>query len=443
MYDIAIIGAGPGGYAAAIRAARLGAKVALIERENVGGVCLNRGCIPSKTVIACVEKYNEAQKLAKFGVNAENLTYNYGEIYNKKQKTVDKLQKSLTNLIKANKIELINAEARIESANLIYAGSEKIEFKYLVIATGSAPAPVGGLEIDHGFVLDSDDVLALRELPDSVLIVGSGAIGIEWARIFHGLKKQAGIVEIADRLCPMYDREVSGYVEKLKRRMRIPVYKNTVIEKLEGKKAILSNGVGIEPGVIFIAAGRQPNTGIKGIENLNIEKNGKFLKVDNNLKTNINNIYAIGDVTGLFPLAHVASRQGVKAVEHIMLGKQAHINYCLVPNIIYGKPEVASVGYTEDALAEKGMTYKKSIFPVSATGRAQADDKTEGFVKVLADENEILGVHIVAECAGELIQQANIAMNRGNLKEAIFPHPTYSEAFHEAFLGISGECLHI
>ncbi|OGI00822.1 MAG: dihydrolipoyl dehydrogenase [Candidatus Melainabacteria bacterium GWF2_37_15] len=425
MYDIAIIGAGPGGYVAAIRAAQLGAKVVLIEKEAVGGVCLNWGCIPSKAIISCADKYNEAKKLSKYGIKAENVTFNYREVFDRKQQIVEKLQKSLTRLIKSKNVELVKGEAVIETNNSLKVNGEIIEFKNLIIATGSRTKSLPGLEIDHKYILDSNDILSLQELPDSVLIVGSGAVGLEWARVFHSFEKQVTIVEIADRLCPMFDREVSEYIEKLKKRKRIAVYKNTTVDKLD-----------IKPDIIFLAAGRQPNT-----------KDGKFIKVDNNLRTNISNIYAIGDVTGIFPLAHVASHQGVKAVEHILLGKEVNINYNHVPFVVYGKPEIASVGYTEEALITKEIPYKKSVFPISAVGRAQTDDKTEGFVKILANDKEILGVHIVAEYAGELIQQATIAMSNGlspeNLIETIFPHPTYSEAIHEGFLGIFGEFLHI
>lgn len=446
MYDIAIIGAGPGGYVAAIRAAQLGATVALIEKDEVGGVCLNRGCIPSKTIISCTEKYNEVKKLSKYGIAAGNITVDYKIIYDRKNQTVEKLQKSLTTLIKNKKVTLIKGEAVIESANTLTVKEELVEFKNLIIATGSHPVSLPGLEVDHKFIINSDDILLLDELPNSTLIVGSGAIGLEWARILNSLGKQVYIVEMADRLCPMGDGEVSEYLEKLARRMKMPVYKGTTIKKIDSNKVTLSDGAEITVEAVFLAAGRQPNTNINGIEQLNIEKNRNFIKVNTNLQTNIPHIYAIGDVTGLYQLAHVASHQGIKAVEHILLGKEVDISYNLVPSVIYGKPEIASVGYTEEALIKQEIPYKKSIFPMSAIGRAQAEDKIEGFVKVLADESKILGVHIIAECAGELIEQANIAMagniSAKDLTEMIFPHPSYSEAIHEAFLGIIGECIH-
>lgn len=415
MYDIAIIGAGPGGYVAAIRAAQLGAKVALIEKEEVGGVCLNWGCIPTKTLLYCVEKYNEAKKLAKYGVNADSISYDYIKIFNKKQQTVEKIVKSLTRLIKSKNIELIKGEAVIESSNSLKVKDEVIEFKNLIIATGSRPASLPRLEIDHRRVLDSKDILALEELPDSILIVGSGAIGLEWARILSGLEKKVEIVEIADRLCPMLDGEVSAYVEKLMRRMKITVHKGTRVQDVKS-----------EADIILLAAGRKPNIDIKGIENIDQDKT-----------------YFVGDVTGKCMLAHVASHQGVKTVEHILSGKEINIKYNHVPSIIYGKPEIAMVGFTEEALIEKGIEYKKSYFPMSALGRAQAEDKIEGFVKVLANEKEILGVHIIGEYAGELIQQAVIAMSNENPTEIVFPHPTYSEAIYEAFLGVYTESLHL
>lgn len=447
MYDIAVIGAGPGGYVAAIRAAQLGAKVVLIEKDSIGGVCLNRGCLPSKTVISQSEKYNDAKKLSKHGIKVDNLSFDYKEMHDKRQHVVDKLQKSLTKLIKTKGVDIIIGEPVIESSNSLRVGENVIEFKNLILATGTRTMSLPGLEIDHKFILDSDDVLAMTELPGSALIVGSGAVGIEWSRIFHSLEVKVSIVEIADRLCPMHDREISEHVEKLKKRSRVPVYKSTVIEKIDGKKVFLSNGVELEPDIVFLAAGRQPNTDIKGIESLNVEKNGRYFKVDNNFKTSAGNIYAIGDVNGIFQLAHVAFHQAIAAVEYIIQGKEAHINYKHVPGIIYGKPEIASVGYTEDELIKDNISYKKSMFPVSALGRAHAEDKIDGFVKVLANKKEILGVHIIADCAGELIQQAVISMAGGiapeTLTETIFPHMTYSEALHEAILGISGESLHI
>ncbi len=450
-FDIAIIGAGPGGYVAAIRAAQLGAKVALIEKDRVGGICLNWGCIPSKSIIASVDRYNQAKKFSKFGIKLENLSYDYAEIYQRKEKVVEKLTKGLTRLIKANGIELIKGEACIESANSlrILSGSaeDRIEFKHLIIATGSSTTSLPNLEPDHEFILDSNDILKLRELPGSVLIVGSGAIGIEWARIFSGLDRQVTIVEIAPGLSPMLDSSLSEALIREFKKKKISFHTGTGVEKIEGKKVLLSNGQELGPEIVFLGAGRSPNVEITGIENLKPEMNNKFFKVDNNLKTSIENVYAIGDVNGIYPLAHVASHQGIKAVEHILLGREAGLDYCNVPFVIYGHPEVASVGCTEETLTEKGISHKKSIFPVSALGKSQVEDEIDGFIKVLADDNRILGIHAYADHGAELVQQLAIAKTAGisvdQLSEVIFAHPTYSEGVHESILGLLQAALHL
>lgn len=451
VYDIAIIGAGPGGYIAAIRASQLGAKVALIEKDQIGGVCLNRGCIPSKAIIASVDKYNEAKKLSKFGISIDKLSYNYHEIFNRKEKTVQKLIKGLSQLIKANKIKLIKGEACIESPNSLKINTvseeENIEFKNLIIATGSRPASLPGIELDHEFVLDTDDVLKLERLPESALIVGSGAVGIEWARIFNGLEKDTSLIEIESTLAPGLDESISESLCKEFKKRKIRYYTDTKIEKIENKRVFLSNKEEITPEIVFLGAGRVPNSEIKGIENLNLEKNRGYISVDNNLKTSADNIYAIGDVNGILQLAHVASHQGIQAVEHIITGKEADIDYQNAPFVIYGNPEIASVGCNEKALVSCGIPYKKSVFPMSALGRAMTEETTEGFIKILANHERILGVHIVSERASELAQQLAIAKSAGaspeKLKEIIFAHPTYSEAVHEGILGILEQGIHL
>lgn len=451
IYDIAIIGAGPGGYVAAIRAAQLGAKVALIEKEEVGGVCLNKGCIPSKAVITSVDRYIAAKNLSRFGIKAENVGYDYAEIFARKEKTVQKLARGLGQLIKANNIDLLRGNATIQSADSLkivsQTGNQEIQFKNLIIATGSRPISLPNAEIDHSFVLDTDDILRLETLPESVLVVGSGASGIEWSRIFSGLDKKVAVVEIAPHLAPMFDISISEAIEKTFKRKKIDFYTSTKVEKIENKKVSLSNGVELTPDIVFLAAGRAPNTEIEGIERLNLEMSGRFFKVDNNLRTSASNVYAIGDVTGLFPVAHVASHQAIKAVEHILLNKEADINYLNVPSVIYGHPEAAGVGYTENQLIEKGIPHQKSVFPIAAIGRAVVEEEIEGFIKILANDEEILGAHVFSQNGAELIQQIVIAKSSGvspeKLKDVIFSHPTLSEAVHESILGVFGEALHI
>ena len=454
IYDIAIIGAGPGGYVAAIRAAQLGAKVVLIEKENLGGTCLNWGCIPSKAVLTCADKFNSAKKFSKFGIDIENLSFDYKKVSERKWLVVEKIRKNLTQLIKANKIDVIYGEASVESPNKLAVKAENteetaVEFKNLIIATGSRPVSLPGLQIDHEFVLDTNDIIKLEKIPESVLVVGTGPSGIEWTRIFEIFGSKVTLVELAPNLVPIHDKSISERLERILKIKKIQCHTGTKIKEIINKKVILENGQEIEPEVVFVAAGRFPNTEIKGIEQFNLAKNGRYFKVDNNLKTSMDNIYAVGDVTGLVPLAHTASHQGIAAVENIMLNRQGKINYEAIPHIVYGNPELCAVGLREEDLIRRKIEYISSVFPAAAASKFFIDDELEGFVKILAspDGNKIFGVHIVADHGSDLIQQAAIAINNNltvkQLQETIFAHPTNSEALYEAFLGLDSMALHL
>ncbi len=454
IYDIAIIGAGPGGYVAAIRAAQLGAKVVLIENDNLGGTCLNWGCIPSKATLTCADKYNSIKKVSKFGINVENLGFDYQKISERKWSVVEKMRKNLKQLIKNNKIDVIIGEGCIESQNkikIIQKNNEEIfvDAKYLIIATGSRPTSLPNLQIDHDFILDTNDIMKLEKLPESVLVIGTGPSGVEWMRIFEIFGVKVTLIEMAPRVVPMCDKSVSERLERIFKIKKIQCYTSTKIKEIKGKKVFLDNEIELNPDIIFVAVGRTPNTDIKGIENLNIFMSGRYVKVDNNLKTNLENIYAIGDVTGLEPLAHTASHQGICAVENILLKKEANINYKAIPSIIYGNPELCGVGMKEDDLIRKKIDYKVGNFPISACGKYFIEDELEGFVKVLSssEDDKILGVHIVAEHGSDLIQQAAIAINNNltvkHFQETVFAHPTHSEALYEAFLDIDNRALHI
>ncbi|MEI7475122.1 MAG: dihydrolipoyl dehydrogenase [bacterium] len=451
MYDIAIIGAGPGGYVAAIKAAQLGAKVALVEREYMGGTCLNWGCIPTKAVLASVDRFVEAKKLAKFGITAENISIDYQKVSERKTATVEKIRKSLTQLVNSYNIDIIEGTASIKDTHhLVVKNNEnitEIEFKNLIIATGSTPVSLPGLTVDHKFIFDTNDILSLDKLPESVLIVGSGASGIEWARIFSNMGKKVTVVEVGSKLAPMLDNSCSERVERLFKRSKIDYYYSTHVEKIEDKKVILANHKLIEPEIIFLAAGRAPVVNIEGLKETGLDFNGKFIDVDNNMRTNIDNIYAIGDVTGKLLLAHVASHHAIIAVEHIMQGKEGHFDYDSVPKIVYGTPEICSVGLTEEEIKAKSIPYLSNTFMIGGVGKSVIEDEIDGFIKVLATKDKILGVHLVAKNGDFLIQQAAIAMNNGlspdQLKHTVFAHPTVSEALHEAFLGIDGLPIHV
>ncbi len=451
MYDIAIIGSGPGGYVAAIRASQSGAKVALTEKDSIGGVCLNKGCIPTKTIIASADKFKGIKKFQKFGISVENASFDYEKIFDRKELIVSQIRKNLTKLIKSKNIDIIEGTASIENKNTLKvssaSGIEVIEFKNLIISSGSRPLPLEGLEIDNEFIFDTDGILSLKELPQNVLIVGSGANGIEWARIASSFGKNVTVVELAPKLCPMFDEEISDRLERLFKRDKTAFYTGTKIENINGREVFLSNGVNLKPDIILLTAGRQPNCEIEGLDRLKIVKNGKYIKVDNNLKTNIGNIYAIGDVTGILPLAHCASHQGIKAVEYILEKKPANINYNAIPKIIWGNPEISCIGLSEKEILKENLEYKKSIFPLSANSKSFIEDEIEGFIKVLASKDKILGVHIIGSHSDYLIQQAAVAMANNvspeDFTEVVFSHPSACESLHEAFLGIDKGFLHL
>lgn len=417
--DFGIIGAGPAGYSAAIRASQLGKSVVLFEKEFLGGVCLNKGCIPTKTFLHCADVYNSLKKVSNLGITIENYSLDFEKAAERKEKTVEKIRKSLEMLLKSYDIEIINAEAKIKGQNLIEAAGEKFECTNILIATGSEPKCVGGFQFDHEFILSSDDVLNLKSLPQKVLIAGSGAIGIEWARIFSSFGVEVSIVEIADKLLPLADAEISERLARTFKMSRIKMFLSTSIKEIKDKKVTLSNGDVLEPDFVLFATGR----GVSDIEQSE-------------------NLPKIGDCSKGIQLAHFASHQGVQVVENIILGKE--IKDFLVPAVVYGSPEIAWVGKTEAEL--EGTDYKKSVLPMSALGKAHADGDLEGFIKILADkEGKILGAHIIGAEASALVHQISIPMQNGlkveDLKHCCFAHPTYSEGVYEALLGLDNESL--
>lgn len=420
-YYIGIIGAGPAGYTAAIRASQLGKSVVLFEKENLGGVCLNKGCIPTKTFLHCADVYNSLKKASNFGIEIENFSLNFEKVADRKEKTVEKIRKSLEMLLKSYEIEMVMAEAQVKSKNIIEANGQEFECEHILIATGSKPKCVGGFEFDHDFILSSDDVLNLKSLPKKVLIVGSGAIGVEWARIFSSFGVETTIVEIEERILHLADFEVSQRLERIFKMARIKAYTSTHIKEIKDKKVTLSNGEALEPDFVLFATGRGVNE---------LEHSESLRK--------------IGDAFESIQLAHFASHQGVNVVNNIVLGE--NIKGFVTPLVVYGQPEIAWSGKAEQELQQENIEYKKSIFPVSALGKAHADGDLEGFIKILTDtDGKILGAHIIAKEASAMIHQLTIAMQNGikveDLKHCCFAHPTYSEGVYEALLGLDNESL--
>lgn len=419
QYDMGIIGAGPAGYTAAIRSSQLGKSVILFEKENLGGTCLNKGCIPTKAFLHCADVYNSLKKVSNLGINLENYSLDFAKVVERKEKTVEKIRKSLEMLLKSYDIEIVNAEAKIADKKTIEANGESYECQNILVATGAEPKCVGGFKFDHEFILSSDDVLNLTTLPKKVVIVGSGAIGIEWARIFSSFGVEVSIVEIADKLLPLADFEISQRLERIFKMARIKMFLSTSVKEIKGKKVALSSGEVLEPDFVLFATGRGVNV---------IENSENFTK--------------IGDVYGGIQLAHFASHQGVNVVNKIVLGEDE--KEFIVPSVVYGNPEIAWVGKTEQELEE--TEYKKSVFPISALGKAQADGVLEGFIKIISDnDDKILGAHIIGPEASALIHQLTIAMENNlkadDLKHCCFAHPTYSEGVYEALLGLDNESL--
>lgn len=425
-YDFGIIGAGPAGYTAAIRASQLGKTVVLFEKEFVGGTCLNKGCIPTKAFLHSADVYNSLKKISNLGINIENYSLDFEKVADRKEKTVEKIRKSLEMLLKSYSIEIVNSEANIRDKNLIEANDATYECEHIIVATGSKPKCVGGFEFDHEFILSSDDVLNLKTLPQKVVIAGSGAIGIEWARIFSYFGVEVNIVEIAERLLPLADFEISQRLERIFKMARVKMFLSTSVKSIKNKKVTLSSGEVLEPDFVLFATGR---------EGVNILSNTEY-----------KDISVIGDAYGGIQLAHFASHQGVQIINKIVLGEEE--KDFIVPSVVYGHPEIAWCGVSEGVNKKEleGIKYKKSVFPLSALGKAHCDGDLEGFVKILAEsDGKILGAHIIGAEASALVHQITIAMQNGikvdELKHCCFAHPTYSEGIYEALLGLDNESL--
>ena len=403
-FDLGIIGGGPGGYTAALFAAKQGQKVVLFEQSDIGGVCLNKGCIPTKSILHSSEIYKKLQNCSEFGISTGEISLDYSKVIERKNNTVEKLRKGIELALKNAKVQVVKSEAEIISKNEIWADGEIYNVKQIICAAGSSPKELKGLEFDHKFILSSDDILNLTSLPKNILIIGSGARGIEWARIFSNFNVTTTVLEIAQHLLPLADIEVSKRIERIFKAQKIKFYTQTSVEVIENKSVTLSNGEIISPDVILVATGRFPN-----------------------ITEYLDGVTYIGDVTGEIQLAHFAMKEAIEEVTNIPFRKD------LTPSVIYGTPEIAWVGKKEQDL--EPATYQKSLILVSSLGKAWCDGETEGFIKLLSQNGHIVGAHIVAQEASSLLQQIIIAMQNNidieKLKEICFAHPTYSEGIFD------------
>lgn len=403
-YDLGIVGGGPAGYTAGLHARKCGLSVVLFEQDKIGGVCLNRGCIPTKTILHSAELFSELSCADELGIIVEGVKADFSAIMAHKDAVVEKLRKNLELLIKNAKIDVINAKASIKDRNHIEAAGEIFECAKIIAATGSIPRELPNIKFDHEFILSSDDILALTELPQSILIIGSGAIGLEWARIFSALGSDVTLVEVAKNLLPIADIEVSKRVERMFKAKKIKFYTETSVESVTNGEVKLSNGETLMPEKVLMSVGRVPAAceKVEGVEYL-------------------------GDVSGGIQLAHCAIKQAMRSVEGIAFDET------LVPSVIYGTPEIAWVGAREQDL-EAG-TFEKSMILISALGKSHCDNCTDGFIKLLTQNGLIVGAHIISKEASSLIHQVLIAIQNKipakKLKEVCFAHPTYSEGIAE------------
>ncbi|SFG73161.1 dihydrolipoamide dehydrogenase [Desulfotomaculum arcticum] len=456
-YKIAIIGGGPGGYVAAIRASQLGAKVAVVEKDRLGGTCLNRGCIPTKALVAATETLHNIKKGAEFGIQTGPPAVDFGAMQERKDQVVQRLVKGINFLFKKNKIDLFEGMGKLVTGNEIAVtkkdgSEEKITAENIIVATGSEPAMPSGLGYDGEKVLTSNEALTLREIPRRMLIIGGGVIGCEFAGIFAELGTEITIVELMPAILPGVEPEAAKQLQSYFKRRKIKV--KTAARILEVKKneqevvAVLEGGEEIACDKLLISVGRSLNTRGLGLAAAGIALGPKGeIVVNSSMQTNIPHIYAIGDITNKVQLAHVASAQGITAVENIM-GMNKEMNYDVIPSCIYTAPEIAGVGMTTQQAEAQGLAVKTGKFPFMALGKAAAAGATEGFVKILADAatDRVLGVHIIGPRATDLIAEAALAIKLGatvqQVTETIHAHPTFAEAMLEACEAVHGMSIH-
>ena len=461
-FDSVVVGGGPGGYVCAIRLAQLGQKTACIEsRGSLGGTCLNVGCIPSKSLLNLSENYHKAKNFEKIGIEIGSLKLNLPKMMKNKEKAVTVLTKGIEFLFKKNKVTYFKGTGSITGTNQISIKSsdnknETIEAKNIIIATGSDPVSLPGVEFDEEKIVSSTGALSLKEVPKKLVVVGGGYIGLEMGSVWSRLGSEVQVVEFLDHITPGMDKEISNEFQKLLKKQGINFNLKTKVETISKNNTGVTinttddhgNKKKFECDVALISVGRKPNTNNLNLDKVGVEKDKKGrIKVNKNFQTNIKNIYAIGDVIEGPMLAHKAEEEGM-AVAEIIAGQSGHVNYDIIPGVIYTSPEVATIGKTEEQLKEQKLDYKVGKFPFMANSRAKAIDEPEGFVKILADSrtDRVLGVHIIGPHAGELIAEMAVAMEFGASSEDIartcHAHPTFSEAVKEAALSVDKRQIH-
>ncbi|MBM7604569.1 dihydrolipoamide dehydrogenase [Metabacillus crassostreae] len=469
-YDLVILGGGTGGYVAAIRASQLGLKTAVVEKSKLGGTCLHKGCIPSKALLRSAEVFATTKKSEEFGVETAEVKLNFLKVQQRKQSIIEQLHNGVQHLMKKGSIDIYEGIGRILGPSIFspMPGTISVEMnngeenemlipKNVIVATGSRPRSLPGLDIDGELVLTSDEALELESLPKSVIIVGGGVIGIEWASMLSDFDVEVTVLEYSDRILPTEDKEIANEMKKLMTKKGIKIitdakvlpetlvkHENTVTiqAELNNEKASFS------ADRILVSVGRLPNIEGIGIENTDIKIEKGYIDTNKYYQTKESHIYAIGDVIGGLQLAHVASHEGIVAVEHIANQNPLPIDETLISKCIYSSPEIASVGYTEEEAKEKNFKVKVGKFPFSAIGKALVFGEADGFVKIVVDENtdDVLGVHMIGPHVTDMISEAGLAKvldaTPWEISHTIHPHPTLSEAIGEAALAVYGKAIH-
>lgn len=454
MFDVIVLGGGPGGYVAAIRAAQLGGKVAIVEKDSFGGTCLNRGCIPTKTFVKNAEIIHSIKHAASRGIVVGTPELDMAGMLKMKEMVVKQLSGGVKGLLKANGVEIYEGFGTVTGNSTVIVNDEELKYRKLIIATGSENfiPPIKG--IDDG-VMTSTELLNLEQIPESLAIIGGGVIGCEFATIYEALGTKVTVIEMMPRLIANMDEDLSAQLRKSFKKKKIDVLVNHGVEALEkqdnGYKIIMKDqasgdAVEIEAEKVLISVGRKPN--MSGLEALEFEKNGKYIQVDDELRTSIKNVFAIGDITGKIQLAHVASAQGMAAAENAM-GENHECRLDVVPGCIYTVPEIGSVGLTEKEAREQYGDVLVGKFPVVALGKALAMGETEGSFKIIADAKtkKVLGAHIFGANATDLIMEIAVVMRAGGtldmITDTIHAHPTMAEGLMEVAHAAEGCCIHM
>ncbi|MBN2788796.1 MAG: dihydrolipoyl dehydrogenase [Candidatus Delongbacteria bacterium] len=443
-YDVLVLGGGPGGYTAAIRANQYGLKTAIIEKDKLGGTCLNRGCIPTKSILSSTELLSKIKKSEEFGISVENVKVSIEKIIQRKQEIVDSLVGGLDKIFKMRKIEVFNSFGKLTGNNEVTLDNgEKLTSKNIILATGSEPLIIPFFNIDHKNVISSDDALQMKEIPEKLLIIGGGVVGCEFAGIYNDLGSDVTVVEMLKTLIPTEDVQVSRTLQTSFKKKGVILKLQTKVEKIEiiedKKIKVYFNDSSEEVYTKVLAAGgRSINIKGNGIDEQNIMINEKnFIEINSKMQTSVSNIYAIGDITGKWMLAHVAATQGLVAAANIA-GIKKEINYNNVPSAVFTNPEIASIGEREQDLKEKGIVYRTGRFSFAANGKAKGLGETDGFVKILTDMSgeKVLGAHIIGPHASDLLQELVIIkendLSLHDLIDSIHPHPTLCESVLEA-----------